>query len=172
MSTQPDWSKAPEWAHSHGLNAFNGELRQYWIGENQYQCLDHQKPFPYGGGTDEARHNHRRGEFKYVTKRPAPWTGEGLPPAGIDIEVMHGTYGWIGARVVGHDGEAAIVRTNDGYAGVYPHEFRAIRTPEQIAAVEREKAVEAMIVIAMAKPDWRGTCEALYDAGYRRQVAP
>lgn len=167
MSTQPDWSKAPEGATHYGPEAKGwkatwckwspeGHLMG-WLakGDTQWDRLSDTEVNPL--------------RIAQLVERPAEWSGEGLPPAGIDIEVMHGTYGWIGARVVGRDGEAAIVRTNDGYAGVYSHEFRAIRTPEQIAAGEREKAVEAMIVIAMAKPDWRGTCEALYDAGYRRQ---
>lgn len=106
---------------------------------------------------------------KRMIARPHQWSGEGLPPAGIDIEVMHGTYGWIGARVVGADGEAAIVRTNDGYAGVFPHEFRPIRTPEQIAADERDAAIEEMwkIYWQPSAPTAKQALGLLWDAGLR-----
>lgn len=46
--------------------------------------------------------------------------------------------------------------------------FKPIRTPEQIAAEEREKAIEEM---RAALPDWaapENICPMLYDAGYRK----
>lgn len=154
MSTQPDWSKAPDDA-THYMPGGTVWKEGFWK-------------------KDEGNYFYSNGEWKFshadpfrtdrLVARPSEWSGDGLPPVGIDIEVMHGTYGWIGARVVGRDGEAAIVRTNDGYAGVYPHEFRAIRTQEQIAAEEALAEIEALYI--------EGGPAAVYDAGYRRQVAP
>ena len=47
-----------------------------------------------------------------------------------------------------------------------PNEFRPIRTPEQIAADEREAAVNGMLCYDARSR--RGLAEALYDAGYRK----
>lgn len=161
------WSKAPEWATAIAL-AGNGRHTIY-VGAGQYSYVNgafDSKVFPIGGTC-----RWHQNEIEEICLRPHAWNGQGLPPVGIDIEVMHGIYGWIGARVVGYDGEATIIRTNDGYAGVYPHEFRQIRTPEQIAAEEREKAIQQMVKDARPM-NRREVCADLYDAGYRKQEQP
>ena len=67
-----DWSKAPAWAVGHALHAFGGEIREVWVGEHQYQRLDQPKPFPYGGGNSDHRHNPRRyWEIASVITAPA-----------------------------------------------------------------------------------------------------
>lgn len=100
------------------------------------------------------------------------WNGEGLPPVGTVCEFRtNGALGaWERCEVIAHKDALAVcwihmnkVLTSSGIA------LRPRKTDEQIAAEEREKAVETMIRIAMTRPDWRGTCEALYDAGYRKQ---
>ncbi|MOA09956.1 hypothetical protein D3C78_1298210 [compost metagenome] len=51
--------------------------------------------------------------------------------------------------------------------------FRPVRTPEQIKAEEREKAIVEMAETMHAAIGFgvnRADCEALYDAGYRKQV--
>ena len=109
-----------------------------------------------------------------VTVRPPAWSGDGLPPVGAYIEWLSDQYGWLGGRVVGHDGMVTVVSHNDGYTGCHAHEIRPIRTPEQIAA-EREKAVAAMVAI-MCKdgafdaddPECTFAMEKLHDAGYRK----
>lgn len=53
--------------------------------------------------------------------------------------------------------------------------FPPVRTPEQIKAEEREKAIVEMAETMHAATGFgvnRADCEALYDAGYRKQVAP
>lgn len=107
------------------------------------------------------------------------WTGEGLPPVGIEIEAfmmrnMHDTYEWRRAKVV-HGGipgseREILVFDLESTAPAWVDEFRPIRTPEQIAAEAREAAIKEMQAVV-------GTVNAhpfaeLYDAGYRRQVAP
>ncbi|WP_205870910.1 hypothetical protein, partial [Pseudomonas aeruginosa] len=47
--------------------------------------------------------------------------------------------------------------------------FRPLRTPEQIAAEEREKAVGDMAMSIQGVPYQYPTLYALFDAGYRRQ---
>ncbi|RQG48306.1 hypothetical protein IPC203_31730 [Pseudomonas aeruginosa] len=106
-------------------------------------------------------------EATFEPRPQEPWSGQGLPPVGISVEWLSSAHGWLGGRVVGHDGSVAVVSHNDGYTGCHPHEVRPMPTPEQIAAEERAKAIEGMcfavetLTVKQAK--------ALYDAGYRRQ---
>lgn len=110
-----------------------------------------------------------------VTARPPAWSGDGLPPVGAYIEWLSDQYGWLGGRVVGHDGMVTVVSHNDGYTGCHAHEVRPIRTPEQIAAEEREAAVAQMLALdeydassqlgMMSRADF---CRALYDNNYRK----
>ena len=154
-----DWSQAPEGATHYNHTCFDW----YKVGSHE--------PFFWNGRAwaparfwDDSKHD-------CIQRPTAPsWSGEGLPPAGVDIEVLHELYGWIGARVVGQDGEAAIVRTNDGYAGAFQHQMRPIRTPEQSAADEREAAIDAMLAATPAPGSDISlrVCEQLYDAGYRK----
>jgi hypothetical protein len=103
-------------------------------------------------------------------KAETVWAGDGLPPVGTYIEWFSAQYGWLGGRVVGHDGMVTVVSHNDGYTGCHAHAVRPIRTPEQIAAEEREKEVNRMVATAqMLDKGWaRKVCESLYDAGYRK----
>ncbi|EPB7049546.1 hypothetical protein ACRRPB_000324 [Pseudomonas aeruginosa] len=91
---------------------------------------------------------------------------------GISVEWLSSAHGWLGGRVVGHDGSVAVVSHNDGYTGCHPHEVRPMPTPEQIAAEEREKAISEMLDLYNSAY-WPMTskqfCEILFDAGYRRQ---
>ena len=164
MSEQIDWSKAPEvamvllkhvrdnryaWAVSHA------EESDAWMVE---------------GTGFKFRLMESCWRVASTRQTTPSWSGEGLPPVGVDIEVLHELYGWIGARVVGQDGEAAIVRTNDGYAGVFPHQMRPIRTPEQIAADERERFAQELVT-AMGKgggPNALYQARRMYDLGYRK----
>ncbi|HEK2232695.1 hypothetical protein N0691_31095 [Pseudomonas aeruginosa] len=157
-----DWSKAPEGANKAGFTGHDNYLQFYripgrfgdydywsekrgWCGNNFPTCADH------------------------LFERPAKveWDGQGLPPVGISVEWLSSAHGWLGGRVVGHDGSVAVVSHNDGYTGCHPHEVRPMPTPEQIAAEERAKAIEEMcfavetLTVKQAK--------ALFDAGYRRQ---
>ncbi|MBK3437450.1 hypothetical protein [Pseudomonas sp. MF7448] len=195
-----DWSKAPAWAVGHALHAFGGEIREVWVGEHQYQRLDQPKPFPYGGGNSDHRHNPRRSEFHFEQLRPAPWTGKGLPPVGTVCEFAGGTNcpedpfdkdlkEGDEVTIIAHfkDGESELAAftfnprnlsrgnacVEQGMHGC----FRPIRTPEQIAAEEREKAIAEMVYGGCGCDQSDGTttafviCRLLYDAGYRKQVS-
>lgn len=123
----------------------------------------------------------KMGALTLVTEHPdyeapaTPWTGEGLPPVGtvceVDIESD-----WEEATVIAHDSQLAIVRRFSDeclmYDPVGTAQVRPIRTPEQIEAEEREKAVRQ--VYESANGQGRSVLEMLgeaYDAG-RKQVAP
>ncbi|MBI6554470.1 hypothetical protein YA0850_18905 [Pseudomonas veronii] len=121
--------------------------------------------------------------------RPEPWTGEGLPPVGAVCEYRCGyveqPYSYAECTVIAHFvGESGkslaafayvahdgVVQLGRGMAEL----FRPIRTPEQIAVEEREKAIEVMIadtnILTGIMSDRRIMAGQLYDAGYRKQVS-
>lgn len=161
-----DWSKAPEGA-------------THWMPDSQYW----QEGFWKREG--EANYFFEDGEWAFsgakpfghpaLVTRPAPqWNGEGLPPVGASVEWFSTVYGWLGGRVVGHDGAVAVISHNDGYTGCHLHGVRPIRTPEQLAAEARERAVEEMWSVYW-QPHAATAKEGLgllYDAGYRKLEQP
>ena len=118
-----------------------------------------------------------------IIPRPSPaWNGEGKPPVGTVCQWFSPIYGWLGGKVVGHDGTLTVIAHNDGYTGCHPHEVRPIRTPEQIAADEREAAIAEMVKLVADGQDYsvqfetltptaeyvKDACIKLYQAGYRK----
>lgn len=113
------------------------------------------------------------------------WDGKGLPPVGVECECCYTSPSeYYRVKIIAHDDEKAVFRWIDGPmqfklgdgdhytlgAFTNPHPtFRPIRTPEQIAAEEREKAIAAMQrIVSSGDPHYgRKVCEALYDAGCR-----
>lgn len=167
MSDVIDWSKAPGWADKHGLV---GMCRNpAWLNDSQYTYVDGQKggrAFYFGGN------GYSLCSVRDVTALPQPtqWSGEGLPPVGTVCEWFSPVYGWLGGKVVGHDGTASVIVHNDGYTGCHPHEVRPTRTPEQIAADERSKYCDRIygVMCKAASPYNRSDmAEVLYDAGLR-----
>ena len=162
-----DWSKAPEGATHYvaGCGFFKTDLAGWFVcddGEKVWRKTLYESPenFSWWGN---------------AVQRPAApqWNGEGLPPVGAVVEWLSPVYGWLGGRVVGHDGAVAVISHNDGYTGCHPHEARPIRTPEQLAAEAREKAINEMRHIAEHDAHSRAVdYGALYDAGYRKQEQP
>ncbi|MCD5994189.1 hypothetical protein KDX38_10830 [Pseudomonas sp. CDFA 602] len=173
-----DWSKAPEWAVAHGLHAFGGTIQEVWIGEQVYLGLNGPAAFGYGGGDGFEAHNHTRAQFSYETSRPKEWTGEGPPPAGTECELQHSTWSenhWEKRKVL-YLGDAYLITASPGddeerCSHTKEIKFRPLRTAEQIAAEEREKAVKQMQkdCACYANADLFAD---LYDAGYRKQVTP
>lgn len=171
-----DWSKAPEGAthwDSRGNCCSVGFMRPgVRRGEWEYFGMDgHWILYgPVDGALEAA-----------MVKRPddTSWVGEGLPPVGAVCEVLNNelnnpvwetcTILWVGKYRVIYDSESC----NERVGFIEDLEFRAHRTPEQIAADEREKEVNRMVATAqMLDKGWaRKVCESLYDAGYRK-VAP
>jgi hypothetical protein len=189
MSTPIDWSKAP--AHATHWCPGNARIAEGWIyqaGGEFYSCyadsgLEHIPAFP----------DWRKAR---LVPRQAPWTGEGLPPVGTVCELSErvlladsDTSDWFEAgtkvEVGGHarfDGATgpvcAICVVDENFTGTLTEGcLRPIRTPEQIAAEERDKAsVELAVILAghdqhIAVRDIE-MAKYLYDAGYRKKVAP
>ncbi|MCS7821929.1 hypothetical protein N0019_26615 [Pseudomonas aeruginosa] len=107
-------------------------------------------------------------EATFEARPQEAWDGQGLPPVGVRVSVFddgdlvygHGESG----EVIAHVEDCAVIRMSYGL-GCFT--AKNLRTPEQIAAEEREKAIEEMcfaeetLTVKQAK--------ALYDAGYRRK---
>lgn len=116
------------------------------------------------------------------------WDGKGNPPAGSSIEYSIGD-GWYSCEV-------RYVLNRDDYPGIAlvawcehlgkdqylsndrDHKFRPARTADQVAAEEREKAINEMVLgVFGCEPDGGRTtafmiCGFIYDAGYRKEPKP
>lgn len=104
------------------------------------------------------------------------WTGEGLPPVGTVCEYLYTeAKEWRAGEVVAIRGGMAIVcdLDDDGAESVPPHGLRPLRTPEQIAAEERARAIDEMwsVYWQPEAPTAKEALGLLYDAGYRK-VSP
>ncbi len=142
------------------------------------------------------------GEF-HIEQRPEPaqaWSGAGLPPVGAVCQFVEsrsacaahdGINQGTEVKVVAHfeacEGVMVAAFTfKDGDAGIQVSQaiakcFRPIRTPEQIAAEEREKSADSLYLTMWpndtlheceaGNPKWNACLKAV-DAGYRKQVAP
>lgn len=117
------------------------------------------------------------------------WNGEGLPPVGASFEACNrGDGNWRKAEMLFRGKEIGVMRLDTGpeYSFyVNEWEYRPIRTPEQIAEEARIAAINLMIGDVKDHPGGRHganhltqlkiqeeACCDLYDAGYRKQVAP
>lgn len=101
------------------------------------------------------------------------WNGEGLPPAGAECEIKLANHDWRKLTVryvsddlaVVHDGKRDICWLTEFC------KFRRARTPDQI----RDEAAKQLCMdagSAAMTPSQMETAYRLYDAGYRKQVAP
>ncbi|KAA8560558.1 hypothetical protein FX985_00608 [Pseudomonas extremaustralis] len=132
----------------------------------------------------------KMGALTLVTEHPdyavpaTLWTGEGVPPVGIEIEAMlqglssSGTYAWRRALVVhgplpDSQGEVLVFDVETTRPS-WVDEFRPVRTPEQIAFESRDNAVKEMLAVWNAgfEGHVKDGLYALYDSNYRKQVAP
>lgn len=139
--------------------------------------------FPFGH-PDFSRKPAVELSFEPASVAAVKWNGEGLPPVGLEVEILWssqcGTY--VRGRVVAHDDGRAVFRFLDGErAGEYQAErvstynggqftnFRPIRTAEQIAAEAQKAEMDAMYTVVIeTEPNIRAGVEALYKAGYRK----
>jgi hypothetical protein len=188
-----NWNEAPSATHYDKRKGCLPAFMRKSTRGNEWEFLKTNGEWmTYGVLTDE--------EAAKLKRRPAskaPWTGEGLPPVGTVCEYNVGGGGWFECEIryvttPYHDCPVEVVMfpphlggEQTGVVGNGPGEvsFRPIRTPEQIAAEEREKDVIAVLEV-MKFAHWNiknteisplGKCriyaEAMVDAGYRKQVA-
>lgn len=171
-----DWSKAPEgfplwlefktvehrvhsgWYRKEG-NYFKGYYGAHWPEYRTGQFFNvHYKS-----------EKHLINDAYLPPIRPSTaWNGENLPPVGTVC--LHKNNGLEKMRVFAIDGKWAAVSSEFSKFWCPVNELIPIRTPEQIAAAEQNKAVaEMMTHVVHATPI---DCELLYRAGYRKQEQP
>jgi hypothetical protein len=118
-----------------------------------------------------------------------PWTGEGLPPVGTVCEMsLFASNKWELCLPVHYleqpaDHSDQVVVYQDSLGGEVCYildppcsgsiQFRPIRTPEQIAAEEREAEIEVLrVLLSKVACDDYHAAVAVFEAGYRKQVTP
>lgn len=180
-----DWSKASEDA-THYQPAYevfdnpvfwrivNGVAREVWTVSSLDEDINYH--FTYGPEGNDCYIPER------CIERPKQvWNGEGNPPAGTICEIKFSQWweGWEEAEVLCIGKKMVFVRqvtrdgqTFEGSINLDGIEFRPIKTQEQVAAEEREKAIHEMwMQVTTDCGDTIGiqkrACADLYDAGYR-----
>jgi len=174
-----DWSKAPEGAthfqpkradddfwHAVFWKIVDGVGVEAWQVSNDTDALGHYTRPTWTAET-----------MSLLISRP--WSGEGLPPVGVICEFRTGPgMSWSKGQVLAFGGKKVFYQDygSHEWSRLYDEiEFRPIRTPEQIAADERELAITDICVVMdkdPSRPILREKAGVLYDAGYRKQVAP
>jgi hypothetical protein len=171
-----DWSEAPEGAQGY-MPQDNLWIAGWWKEEGGSRYFWSQYEGVRGGWKKSFANPFDLPEF---IPRPSPaWNGEGLPPVGTACLDSSGCE----VVIVAHhaNGKHAIF-AESMHAGLLYYgaagDFRQIRTPEQIAADEREAAVKHMLDSVSSWVHKGGICNAetfatmLYDAGYRKLDLP
>lgn len=162
-----DWSKAPEGATHYapagkGLNErwfdmTTGELGSVWY-EDQWHVI-----------------NFSASRKDLIARPCAEWNGEGLPPVGTVCEWKEKTgFSWVKATVLFISESSVVMQREDGFEWQMLTKrtvFRPIRTPEKIAAEEREKFISEICGLL----GWDASLEhsrrdaiKLFGAGYRK----
>nr|WP_314569253.1 hypothetical protein [uncultured Pseudomonas sp.] len=186
-----DWSKAPE-----GTTHFGPETSSYcaaWYRVDEDEVVSYLELDSTDSELKPAIHGSAY--YHSLEDLERPWNGEGLPPVGTVCEfagfnpeettfddpsvgdtvtvIAHYLSGCVQVAAFTYNCAANFGALNvaQGAHGC----FRPIRTAEQIAAEERDRAINEMVFGACScEPDGGNTsafmiCGYLYDAGYRKQ---
>lgn len=154
-----DWSKAPEGANGYVADDKEGPAPAIWYrrnGEALHWTL-------VGQPVKWQRSTRIRDKIIWREDQVAAWNGEGLPPVGtvcvtkhegeeLKIKILayanasgseHGPHYVMACQMVG-------IRESQLFAWLaHMCEFSPIKTPEQIAADEREREIEALATAIM-----------------------
>lgn len=119
--------------------------------------------------------------------RPVEWDGLGMPPVGTVCEVLwnESRVEYLRTKVFGVNEHGQPIHRFDEGPKKYQYQadvlstasgtqvFRPIRTAEQVAAEERKAGVDEMMAVFDSNFEGcrRDGIEAIWDAGYRKQVA-
>lgn len=161
LTTAPDWEGGSEYKGTVRFAKKRGNSTYFECSEGLY---------PHVG----------RGSWAVLATRPEKWNGKGLPPVGTVCECQNNELKWLEGTIV-HVGihgstKLAVMQTKEEILYGEVGEFRPIKTKEQIAAEEREKAIEEMVQFFMnyygnpkGAEQYLLICRSLHDAGYRKQ---
>ncbi|MGC3555623.1 hypothetical protein [Pseudomonas aeruginosa] len=175
-----DWNTAPEGATHWEPSSY--EFAEGWmrkVGDKWSYWLEGSKVWGLSG---PACCVSAEREATFEARPQEAWDGQGLPPVGTTCIVEPHNTLWGFSSTSGHERKILAYHTDyvwlgNGYTPLETTridkvDFRPIHTPDQIAAEEREKAINQMISDAGYVDPKIGTFVAmgnLYDAGYRRQ---
>jgi hypothetical protein len=186
-----DWSKAPEGAEIHFQNQTGtAECFAMFRGSEVYYAYPGMTQWTrWAGESKDAILSRFRHSLRV-------WIGKDLPPVGTVCEydarpVGKGDPLWVTVKInylsewtivfqciavpEGAKQENIGVELAEMADASTARRFRQTRTPEQIAAEEREKAIDEMAEVARAHTGFGvnlADMQALYDSGYRRKVTP
>lgn len=162
-----DWSKAPQWATHYGPDSD-------CYCESWYQVIDGKiVAFSEADSAVCVRQQANQGECFYhpIEDLIARWTGEGLPPVGTVCEAWHNGCAQ-GVVQVRYSGGCMVLWNvklkHEQCSASENYTFNPIRTPEQIAAEEREKAIDAIQDDLSLSPECRYIAKRVYESGYRK----
>lgn len=166
MSEQIDWSEAPADA-THYQAATHGVF-ECWLKPGHAVRVSRGEP--------DWREDDYADDLIATSAIKRPWSGEGLPPVGVVCE-MHYCGEWEKTEIlcigVKHVFIRQIAVTGEAFEcslNLSACQFRPIRTPEQIAADEREAAIKEMTANHAKNSDaLAGWAAYVYDTlGYRK----
>jgi hypothetical protein len=169
-----DWSLAPIDAQYGGIYA--GRFSCWYLrdGDQWFYTSN------ISGGWEKVVDNKPSSDLiRRPQPQPKPWSGpeDGLPPVGTECEFRYYVEDFKiwhkGACIAlgrSPEGEDICVTQSGGVIAIYRsgEHLRAIRTPDQIAADQRETAIREVMDIAQV--DCRVTAARLVDAGFKREV--
>lgn len=173
-----DWSNAPEGATHYLPENRNKNWCACWYKQDRYGrwLVLNAGNFTAGLSDSWCIDDEEVDQFvPCLIAKNATWSGEGLPPAGTVCETLYDGNEWGKCIIIAHavlpgDEEVAVFQCGFKISHSSAVYFRPIRTPEQIAAEERERAINGMVATAeLLDKGWcRKVCESLYEAGYRK----
>jgi hypothetical protein len=110
---------------------------------------------------------------KQLIARPSAWNGTGLPPVGTVCEMHHECWqpaNWPEVAIKYASDEYFITQDSAGEQHWHARgvQFRPIRTPEQIAADEREAAIDEIMDDLSLSPECRYIAKRVLSTGYRK----
>ena len=161
-----DWSKAPSSA-THVRPESDGKC-ELWLKQVQGEWF-----FTMTGRSFWTRLNGSIKDFSVLIERPS-WSGpeDGLPPVGTVCEVRDDLENIREAEIIAHTkrggAPVAVYQCGDEIGAYTASLFHPIRTPEQIAAEERDREVAKMLEVADIENSAFHICLSLYNAGYRK----
>lgn len=171
-----DWSKAPEGATHWQPQSEN--LHESWI---KFESGRYWFSLPSQNAWTLYRGPHSW--MADIQARPAEWSGNGLPPVGTVCEYNDlKNPQWIRVVILAHFNNrvpvAVFIPDNESQNRTVDQAiaecFRPVRTAEQIAAEERQRAIENLgewlsESCSIPTPYLWEAAQKIYDAGYRKQ---
>lgn len=172
-----DWSKAPEDAtHAISFEGVDHRFRKMVGGKWLSWVTESEKWYGVGGLLS--------GKYIERTKKQEAWGGEGLPPVNCFCETLDEDINcWVKVEIYAHaefmgETHACAKNGTDMFYGL-AHEFRPIKTADQLAEEERDKArtevLNAMTSKTMGfetEDQWQQRMKVvgeMLDMGYRKQ---